>query len=139
MNRLKEEKGVALITVSIFMALMLVLGLMALHMSSTDIKTSGTMRQEISNFYGADGGIFAVSGWMTLYKRTDLPAEVLATSDYAATFAIMGNSIRDAEGYSVQWKGMNVKINSQSPPANPVSEVEAVVFVPVAPVGYGNE
>lgn len=139
MKRLQEEKGVALITVTIFMALMLVLGLAILHMSTTDIKTSGIMRQEITNFYGADGGISAVSAWMTLYKRTDLPAEVLTTNDYKATFEIMGDSIRDAEGYSVQWKGMNVKVNSQSPPTSPVSEIEAVVFVPVAPVGYGNE
>ncbi len=138
-NYFKEEKGVAIVTVMMFMFIMLALGSTMLHMTTANMKTSGALKNEIIRFYSADAGIFAISGWMTLYRRTDVPGEVLQTDYYTATASIMGDTVRDIPGYSVQWKGMDVLINSQSPVVNPSSEIEATVFIPVAPVGYGNE
>ncbi|MFQ5559643.1 MAG: hypothetical protein ACE5FU_03520 [Nitrospinota bacterium] len=139
MKYLKAKEGIALITVLMFMTTMAIFGFMLLDMSMSNIKTGNVLEDEMSRFYGADGGVHAVAGWMTLYKRTDTPAEVLVTNDYTATSTIMGATVRDAEGYSVQWKGMNVLIQSQSPPVNPTSTIESIIFVPIAPVGYGNE
>ena len=77
---------------------------------------------------------------MTFYRRLDIPSDVLTTDTYDAEWTKLGeNTVKRPPGYSVSWIGADVLINSKSPPINPMAEIEAVVFIPVMPVGYGNE
>lgn len=135
----KNETGMALIIVLIFLIILVILGFMLVRMTSLNIKTSREAIEGFERFYGAEGGVFSVSGWMTFYKRFDLPRDVLKTMGYDAEARVLEQRVRYQPGYSALWKGADVLVNSKSPPDNPKAEIEAVVFIPVAPVGYGNE
>ncbi|MBI4687385.1 MAG: hypothetical protein HY756_06350 [Nitrospirae bacterium] len=107
---------------------------------TSTVKTSGLLTMESKRYYGAEGGILSVAAFMTFYKRTDAPKDVTETNTFTATTLYLGDTVRYPIGYSTLWKGADVRINSQSPPPpNDMKEVEAVVFIPVAPAGYGNE
>lgn len=91
-------------------------------------------------FQGAEGGAIAVASYMSKYKRTDTPLDILSTSEYTATTKVLGDTISYPVGFSSLWKGVNMQINSMSPPVpNDKTEIEMVVFIPISPVGYGNE
>ena len=135
-----NEQGFVLITVVLFMALFAILGLMLMYKVTLTTKASGLTKMGMVRFQGAEGGALAVASWMAKYKRTDVPVEVIKTGNYSATVVPLGNTIRYPVGYSTMWKGADIRINSVSPPApNDKSEVEMVVFIPLSPVGYGNE
>lgn len=135
----KDERGVALAIVIMTLAIILIVGIMLVKMTSMNLKSSVEKKKGLERFYGAEGGIFAVAGWMTFYKRFDLPQDVLKTDSYEANAKVLGETVRYQVGYSTLWKGSDVLINSESPPGDPKAEIEAVVFIPVFPVGYGNE
>jgi hypothetical protein len=117
------------------MFLLLVLAIGVYKLISLNLKGITEEKKEFLRFQGADGGVYAVAGWMYYYKRFDLPKEVTETSSYKAQVRVLANTVRYPEGYSSLWKGFDARINSKSDNL----EVEAVVFVPVAPAGYGNE
>jgi len=117
------------------MILLLLLALGVYKLISYNLKGVVEEKKEFLHFQGADGGVYAVAGWMYYYKRVDVPREVTETSSYKAQVKVLENTVRYPEGYSSLWKGFDARINSQSGGV----KVEAVVFVPVAPAGYGNE
>lgn len=138
----KNEDGVALIIVLISLAILIVLGFMLVQMTSMNVRTSVEARSGLERFYGAEGGIFSVASWMTFYRRFDLPEDVTNPQNpasYQAILRVLAETIRYQPGFSALWKGSDVLINSKAPPDNPRAEIEAVAFIPVAPVGYGNE
>lgn len=100
-----------------------------------NIKGVSQQKGEFLQFQGADGGIYAVAGWMYYYKRADVPKEVAHTDSYTVNVRLLANTVHYPAGYSSAWKGFDARLNS----ASNSTEVEAVVFVPVAPAGYGNE
>lgn len=139
LNRL-GQKGIALVTVMIFMLIFLLLGAMLMYTITSTVKTSGLLTQASKRYYSAEGGILSVAAYMTVYKRTDAPKDILETDTFTATTLYLGDTVRYPTGYSTLFKGADIRINSQSPPPpNDIKEVEAVVFIPTAPVGYGNE
>ncbi len=130
-----NNKGSAFIIVIIILAVILGLAFSLSRIVTTNIKSTTSQKMEFFNFESADGGIFAVAGWMYYYKRADVPKEVTTTDSYNAEFALLGNTNRYPVGYSTAWEGFDTKINSKSKS----TEIESIVFIPVAPAGYGNE
>ncbi len=131
----KRNKGIVLITVLLFMVILLGLALTVAKIITLNYKGLTAQNQEFIQFEGADGGIYAVAGWMYFYKRADVPLEVAKTHTYYVEVNILANTVRYPKGYSTAWKGFLAKMNSSSKS----TEVESVIFVPVAPAGYGNE
>ena len=115
--------------------LLAILGLGLSNMIISNTKGITNEKEEFLQFEGADGGIYAVAGWMYIYKRTDVPKEVTITQSYQVKMEVLGNSVRHPPGYSLMWKGFDAKLNSKSGP----TQIEAIIFVPVTPAGYGNE
>ncbi len=130
-----SRRASVLVTVLIIMILLMILAVGVSKMIVSNIKGLSAQRAEFLQFQGADGGIYAVAGWMYFYKRADVPREVTKTDSYEVTVHLLANTVRYPEGYSSAWKGFDAKLDSVSNS----TEVEAVVFVPVAPAGYGNE
>ena len=134
------ERGMILVTTLLFLLLFTVMGSMLLYMITSSVKISGLTALESTRFYGTEGGVLAVAAYMTLYRRTDPPNDILNTPAYATNVTFLATTIRNAPGYASLWKGMDVQINSKSPaPPADLNEVEAIVFIPNAPIGYGNE
>ena len=131
----EKREANALIIVLILSFVLMILGVGLSHFISNSVKGLHYENIEFSNFESADGGIYAVAGWMYFYKRVDVPREVTHTVSYDVDIDVLKDTVRYPAGYSSSWKGFDVKLDSV---ANS-TEVEAVVFVPVAPVGYGNE
>jgi hypothetical protein len=130
-----ERKGSIILISLIVIFALTVLGLSISKMIFFNIKGVSREVKEFLHFQGADGGIYAVTGWMYFYKRADVPKEVANTNSYSVEVKLLSNTMRYPAGYSSAWKGFDARLNSSS---NSV-EIEAVVFVPVAPAGYGNE
>ncbi len=130
-----NNKGSILIVVVLILAIITGLAFSLSRMITLNLQGLNAQNKEFLHFENADGGIFAVAGWMYYYKRADVPREVSTTDSYSARFSLLGNTNRYPVGYSTSWKGFDTKINSR---AN-TTEVESVVFIPVAPAGYGNE
>jgi hypothetical protein len=135
MESFMNNKGSVLIVVIFVLAIITGLAFSLSRMITLNIKGISSQNKEFLNFENADGGIFAVAGWMYYYKRADVPKEVTNTESYSVHFSLLGNTNRYPIGYSTSWKGFDTRINSQSN----ATEVESVVFIPVAPAGYGNE
>jgi len=138
----KNERGFLLVSTLLFLALFTILGMMLMYKVTSTIKISGLSRMEMTRFHGAEGGALSVAAYMTQYRRTDPPEDVTITDtrEFEAGVTLLGDSIRYPVGYSTLWKGGDVQINSVSPPTpDDKSEVELAVFIPVSPVGYGNE
>ena len=134
------EQGFVLVMVIMFLAMFMVLGTMLMYKITTTVKMSGINKMGIMRFQGAEGGAIAVASYMSKYKRTDTPQDILVTGDYSVTTKVLGDTISYPIGFASMWKGVNMQINSVSPPApNDKTEIEMVVFVPISPVGYGNE
>ncbi len=138
-NTGKDQQGMVLVLVLMLLVLFTAMGILLMYMVTSTIKSSGLLRMEETRFYGAEGGVLAVTAYMTQYHRTDAPEDITNSTTYQTTVTYLGQTINYPIGYSTLWKGANVKINSVSPPANSTAEIEAVVFIPVSPVGYGNE
>jgi hypothetical protein len=133
-----NEQGFVLITVILFLAVFMILSFTLLYKITSTIKISGITKMGLVRFHGAEGGALSVASYMAKYKETNVPLDVLETENYRVVATPLGDTIRYPVGYSTMWKGVTVKINSVSKPVES-SEVEMVVFVPVSPVGYGNE
>jgi hypothetical protein len=139
------ENGIALVTSLIFMLLFTIMGMMLMYMVTSTVKASGLLIKDSQRYYGAEGGVLSVAAYMTFYKRTDAPKDITDPDpdkpySFKATTLYLGETVRYPVGYSTLWKGADVRINSQSPPPpNDIKEVEAVVFIPTTPVGYGSE
>lgn len=133
-----NEQGFVLITVILFLAIFMILSFTLLYKITSTIKISGITKMGMARFHGAEGGALSVASYMAKYKETNVPLDVLETENYRVVATPLGDTIRYPVGYSTMWKGVTVKINSVSKPVES-SEVEMVVFVPVSPVGYGNE
>ena len=130
-----RRKGSVLLIVLILALIIFAVSLSVSKFITLNFKSLSYEKLETLHFLGAEGGIYAVSGWMYFYKRVDIPKEVAHTDSYDVKVNILKNTIRYPVGYASLWKGFDVKLNSYSNE----TEIEAVVFVPVAPVGYGNE
>jgi hypothetical protein len=138
--KMKNEKGFILITVIMFLAVFMVLGFMLLYKITSTVKISGLSKIEMYRFHGAEGGALSVVSYMAKYRETNPPADVLKTGEYEVDVVPLGDTIRYPVGFTSLWKGADMKINSVSPPKPAdTSEVEMVVFIPITPVGYGNE
>ena len=131
----RNKKGIVLITVLFFMVILLGLAITISKIITLNFKGITAQNQEFIQFENADGGIYAVAGWMYFYKRADVPEEVARTNSYNVNVTILSNTVRYPIGYSTAWKGFLAKMNSSSNS----TEIESVIFVPVAPAGYGNE
>ncbi len=129
-----SEDGSILLIVLVLMSILLALSLSVLGMITFNIKNSTNQRQSFLAFQNADGGIYAVSGWMYYYKRGDVPIEVSKSKNYIVTTDVLKNTVSIPAGYSSSWIGFDAKLDSVSGS----TEIEAIVFVPVAPSGYGN-
>jgi len=129
------RKGSVLVVVLMIMVLLMILGISISRMITSNIKGLSQQKGEFFQFQGADGGIYAVAGWMYFYKRADVPREVTNTDSYSVSITVLSNTVRYPEGYSSAWKGFDAKLDSISNS----TEIEAVIFVPVVPAGYGNE
>jgi hypothetical protein len=138
-NPCMDQQGMIMVLVLMLLLLFTAMGILLMYMVASTIKSSGLLKTEETRFYGADGGVLAVTAYLTQYHRTDAPADITSSTNYQATITYLGQTITYPIGYSTLWKGANVKINSVSPPTNSTAEIEAVVFIPVAPAGYGNE
>lgn len=135
-----NERGFVLISVIMFLAMFMVLAMMLMYKITSTVKISGLNKMGMVRFQGAEGGAIAVASYMSKYKRTDTPLDILSTSEYTATTKVLGDTISYPVGFSSLWKGVNMQINSMSPPVpNDKTEIEMVVFIPISPVGYGNE
>jgi hypothetical protein len=134
------DDGIALVTSLIFMLLFTVMGMTLIYSITSTVKASGLLIKDSQRYYGAEGGVLSVAAYMTFYKRTDAPRDITDSDTFIATTLYLGETVRYPVGYSTLWKGADVRINSKSPPTpNDIKEVEAVVFIPTTPVGYGNE
>jgi hypothetical protein len=155
------QRGMALVVTLMLLLVFSVMGVMLMYSITSTVKSSGLLSQEAFSYYGTVGGVFAVAGYMTLYKTQFVPEDILnpstgtvydnatlvkqtAASNYSASTQILGPTVRNPVGYSTLWVGLDVLVKSVSPPlAQQVNgvhkEVDAVVFIPNAPVGYGNE
>lgn len=139
-EKMNNDDGFVLLTVILFLAIFMILSMTLLYKITSTIKISGINKTGTIRFHGAEGGAIAAAAYMSKYKRTDIPLDLLETPDYTITTRVLGDTIRYPVGYSSLWKGATIQINSVSPPAGVrTSEVEMVVFVPISPVGYGNE
>jgi len=129
------RSGSVLVITLIIMALLMILSVGIADMIILNMKGLSQQKIEFLQFEDADGGIYAVAGWMYFFKRADVPKEVTNTEAYTILITLLANTVRYPQGYSSAWKGFDVKLNSMSGP----TEIESVVFVPVSPAGYGNE
>ena len=131
------EHGFVLVTVLLLLFLFTAMGMASLAGIKATIKSTGLLRQDTIRFYQADGGTLAVFGYMTAFKRTDIPSEIKHTSDYDVVIRVFGQSVRYPAGYSTLWKGADVKAVSTS--KDGLAEIESIAFIPTSPAGYGNE
>ena len=139
--KIKENKGIALITVMVLLVIMTILGLAVLNLSTIQIRGGSAVRKAVESSISAGSGIFAVSGWMAKKPKdrsAGVPKEIkIKSGEYETYISVLyRNAI---PGYSTKRQGMVVRINSSSPnQANEIARIEGIVFV-VPSVGYGNE
>lgn len=139
---LREEKGFVLVITLLIMLIMTLMGLGMLYRTTIQIRSVTSLRKANTSSLSAESGIFGVTGWMLLHKRTDIPSEIREKSDLFETDIVIldSDTVLELPGYSTKWRGMIVKIDSHSPnKTNAVSTIESTTFIPVAPAGYGNE
>ncbi len=139
-----RQRGVALITVMVLMAIMTLLGIALLNQVCIEIKSAASIRRAINTSLNAESGAFATAGWMSANKQANPPIEILKRNDFyeAECYYLPGldKAIYHPPGYSTNWEGMVVKTTSGSPDLeHPISLIEGIVFIPTAPAGYGNE
>lgn len=133
----KDSEGFVLLTVLFLLMLFTAIGLASLASIKSSVRASGMLRLDTIRYYQADGGVLSVIGYMTAYKRTDVPNGVKHTNDFDAAVTVFGESVRYPPGFSTLWKGADVKTVSTS--KDGFAEIEAIAFIPTSPAGYGNE
>ena len=131
------ERGFALFWCLVLSLIVTLIGYSIFLLLMEDIKTEKAQRETLRRFQGADGGVYAVAGWIMKYKDANVPEEVTVTNTYTAYVNLLGGTVRIPAGFSTAWQGFDVRINSKD--KTETKEVEAIVFVPVSPAGYGNE
>jgi len=129
--------GFVMITVMLLLLLFTAMGMAALTSVKSTVKSSGLLRMDTIRYYQADGGVLSVLGYMTAFKRTDVPNEVKHTADFDVAVTVFGSSVRYPPGFSTLWKGADVKAVSTS--KDGFAEIETIAFIPTSPAGYGNE
>jgi len=132
-----NQKGFVLVSVILLLLLFMTIGMASLTSVKINIKSSGQLRMDTIRFYQADGGVLSVLGYMTAFKRTNVPGEVKHTADFDVAVSVFGSSVRYPPGFSTLWKGADVKAVSTS--KDGLAEIEVIAFIPTAPAGYGNE
>jgi len=133
----EPQSGFVLLTMLLLLFLFTAMGIASLAGIKSTVKSSGMLQRDTIRYYETDGGILSVFGYMTAFKRTDVPSEVKHTSVYDVTFTVFGESVRYPPGFSTLWKGADVKAVSVS--KDNLAEIEAIAFIPTTPAGYGNE
>ena len=133
----QSESGFVLLTSLLLLLLFTTMGLGSLASIQSTVKSHGMLRLDTIRFYETDGGLLAVFGYMTAFKRTDVPHEIKHTPVYDVKIKVFGDSVRYPAGFSVLWKGADVKATSKS--KDNLAEIEAIAFIPTTPAGYGNE
>jgi len=139
---LQEEKGVILVITLLVMLIMSLMGLGILYRSTFQVRSVAALKRANTSSLSAESGIFGVTGWMLLHKRTDIPSEIRQKTDLFETDIVIldSDAVMELPGYATKWRGMIVKIDSHSPnKTNAISTIESTTFIPVAPAGYGNE
>ena len=134
---IRGESGYLLVSTLVLILVIMIVASYLAYIIGLNFRAASYMKKEFIFFSGADGGVFAVAGWMAYYHRSDVPREVSDTDFFAVNYKILGTTVRYPVGYSLAWKGMDVKLNSRSKKG--ATEVESIVFIPVSPAGYGNE
>lgn len=132
-----DSEGFVLLTVMLLLFLFTAMGMSSLASIKSSVKSSGMLRMDTVRYYQADGGVLSVLGYMTAYKRTDVPRAVKHTDDFDVDVAVFGESVRVPPGFSNQWRGVDVKAVSTS--KDGFAEIEVIAFIPTAPYAYGNE
>lgn len=132
-----DSEGFVLVSVLFLLLLFTTMGLASLAGIQATVKSTGLLRMDSIRYYQADGGVLSVFGYMTAYKRTDIPGAVKRTNDFDVVVKVFGSSVRYPEGFSTLWKGADVHADSTS--KDGFAQVEAVAFIPTSPAGYGNE
>jgi len=147
-NKMKDEntsgsEGFVLLTVSLLLFLFTAMGLASLVSIQSSVKSSGLLRLDTIRYYQADGGVLSVIGYMTAFKRTDIPSAVKHTAAFDVVVTVFGQSVRYPPGFSTLWKGADVKTVSTSKAVSAsnagAAVIEAIAFIPTSPAGYGNE
>ena len=132
---MESNKGFILILVLFFLALSLGLGVGLSNLVINNLKAAAYINENFNQFQKADDGIYAVAGWMYFYKRSDVPKSVAyQESEYHVYTKVLEHTVDYPVGYSTAWVGFDARLTSISN----TKVVEAIVFVPVAPSGYGN-
>jgi hypothetical protein len=132
-----NSDGFVLVTVLLLLSLFTGMGLASLAGIQSTIKSSGLLRMDTMRYYQADGGALSVFGYMTAFKRTDVPAEVKHTADFDVNVKVFGQSVRYPAGFSTLWKGADVEATSTS--KDGFALIQSIAFIPTSPAGYGNE
>jgi len=132
-----RKKGYILVSTLIIILVLMIVGSYIAYILSLNFRVASYMKKEFIFFSGADGGVFAVAGWMAYYRRSDVPREVTDTRFFSVNYKVLIHTVRYPEGYRLAWKGMDVRLNSRS--KNGATEVESIVFIPLSPANYGNE
>ena len=132
-----SQSGFALLTILLLLLLFTAMGLASLASIKSTFKSTGMLYRDSVRYYETDGGILAVFGYMTAFKRTDVPNEIKHTAIYDVTLKVFGSSVRYPPGFSTLWKGADVKATAKS--KDNLAEIESIAFIPTTPAGYGNE
>lgn len=132
-----NQNGFVMVTCMLMLFLFTAVGLGSMESIKATVKSSGLLRMDTLRFYEADGGVLSTFGYMTAYKRTDVPSEVKHTGSFDVSVDVIGSSVRYPPGFSTLWKGADVKATSLS--KDGLAEIEAIAFIPTSPAGYGNE
>jgi len=112
--KIKENKGIALITVMVLLVIMTILGLAVLNLSTIQIRGGNAVRKAVASSISAGSGIFAVSGWMVKNPienpRADVPKEIkIKSGEYETYISVLDRNA--VPGYSTKWQGMVVRVN----------------------------
>ena len=132
-----NQDGFVMVTAMLMLFLFTAVGLASMESIKSTVKSSGLLRMDTLRYYEADGGVLSTFGYMTAYKRTDVPSEVKHTGAFDVSVDVIGESVRYPPGFSTLWKGADVKATSVS--KDTFAEIEAIAFIPTSPAGYGNE
>ena len=141
----RKERGFILPTVILFIAIITLIAFTLSYRLISTTKLSGISKSGTVYFYGAEGGCLSAAAYMTQYRVTVAPSNVLtdATSLFPGTFSVniypLASTVRPPIGFSTLWTGSDIRENCVSLPQPSNSQVEVLVFVPIAPAAYMNE
>lgn len=132
-----RERGFVLLWALVLSLVISVIAVGLFTMVMRETAVEGSQTTYVHRFQSAENGIYAVAGWMVYYRRVDPPAGITSTDQYRVALAVLKETVRVPVGYSTLWRGFDVKLDSVD--SSNMKEIESIVFVPVAPVGYPND